>query len=114
MSPQVLRRCSEATKDGAPSWPLPAGGEGDRDVRVERFHQAGASGCLLSTWGRSFPAPQCHLALSSAPHLAYRRSGALQTSLGQGGVRPGAGEARRLKACRARRTVYRGCLGPGA
>lgn len=57
VSPQVLGRCSEATKDGAPSWPLPVGGEGDRDVRVDRLHQAGASGCLLSIWGRTSPVP---------------------------------------------------------
>lgn len=112
VSPQVLGRCSEATKDGAPSWPLPVGGEGDRDVRVDRLHQAGASGCLLSIWGRTSPVPQCHLAHSSAPHLAPRGSGALQTSWGRGGVRPGVGEARRLKAYRARRTVYTGSSGP--
>lgn len=110
--PSGVRKVLGGHKDGAPIWLLPAGGEGDVDVRVDRFHQAGASGCFLSTWGVIPPVPQCHLAHSSAPYLVPRRSGALQTSWGQGGVRPGAGEARRLKACRARRAVHMGSPGP--
>lgn len=114
MSPQVLGRCSEATKMGPPADNASWGGRGYR--RESREVPSGGSRWLPSEHlGEVLPRPSCHLAHSSAPHLTHRRSGALQTSLGQGGVRPGVGEARRLKAYRARRTVYKGviwALGP--
>lgn len=111
VSPQVLGRCSEATKMGPPADNASWGGRGYR--RESREVPSGGSRWLPSEHlGEVLPRPSCHLAHSSAPHLTHRRSGALQTSLGQGGVRPGVGEARRLKAYRARRTVYKGSSGP--
>lgn len=64
--PSGVRKVLGGHKDGAPIWLLPAGGEGDVDVRVDRFHQAGASGCFLSTWGVIPPRPS----VSSCPFLS--------------------------------------------
>lgn len=80
--PSGVRKVLGGHKDGAPIWLLPAGGEGDVDVRVDRFHQAGASGCFLSTWGVIppslsviVPIPQ-HPTLSPGGLELYRPPGA--------------------------------------
>lgn len=79
--PSGVRKVLGGHKDGAPSWPLPVGGEGDVDVKVERFHQAGASGCLLRAWGSPpsslsaiLPTPQ-HPTLSPGGLELYRPPG---------------------------------------
>lgn len=112
VSPQVLGRCSEATKMGPPAGPA-SWGEGDVDVRLERFHQAGASGCLLSTWGRSSPCPSVSscplLSTPSYPQEVWSSTDLLGARWGEAwswGKRGG------FKAFRARRTVYMGLSGP--
>lgn len=64
VSPQVLGRCSEATKDGAPSWPLPVGGEGEarrlKAYRARRTVYTGSSGPWgLRVWRAVAATPRC-------------------------------------------------------